>query len=225
MRKMFPSMKPLLAIVIISAFILVMPAQAATVNYTVQPNDTFWKIAVKYEVSLQELIQANPQIQNPNWIYPFQSIQIPEKQTTPSTNSNEQSTEQTTTVLEWEQQVVDLVNEERAKVGLSPLQLDTALSNVARYKSADMRDKQYFSHQSPTYGSPFEMMDQFGIEYQYAGENIAAGQVSPEAVMEAWMNSQGHRENILNPNYTHIGVGYVSGGSYQHYWTQQFVGR
>lgn len=221
MLKMYKSMKLWVSIAVICIFILTAPVQAAAASYTVQPNDTFWNIAVKQQVGLQELMQANPQIQNPNWIYPYQIIHIPGQQPSSPAPAKEQSA----SVLEWEQQVVSLVNQERAKAGLSPLQLDKDLSNVARYKSADMRDNQYFDHQSPTYGSPFQMMDQFGISYQYAGENIAAGQMSPQAVMDAWMNSPGHRQNIMNPNYTHIGVGYVSGGSYKHYWTQQFVGR
>lgn len=220
MVKLYRSTKLWMAALFLCLFILAAPVQAAAANYTVQPNDSFWKIAVKHQVGLQELLQANPHVQNPNWIYPYQTIYIPEKQP-----ANPPKQQPSNTVSQWEQQVVDLVNKERAQAGLAPLQLDADLSNVARYKSADMRDNQYFDHQSPTYGSPFEMMQQFGIEYRYAGENIAAGQMSPEAVMNAWMNSPGHRQNIMNPNFTHIGVGYVSGGGYQHYWTQQFVGR
>lgn len=85
-----------------------------------------------------------------------------------------------------------------------------------------MKDKNYFDHQSPTYGSPFDMMKSFGISYKTAGENIAQGQKTPEEVVKAWMNSQGHRENIMNPSFTHIGVGYVESGNY---WTQQFIGK
>jgi uncharacterized protein YkwD len=90
-----------------------------------------------------------------------------------------------------------------------------------------MRDKNYFSHDSPTYGSPKQMVDDFGIKYQYGiGENIAAGFNTPTEVMRSWMNSDDHRRNILDPKYTHIGVGYIDGGSqYGTYWTQQFVGR
>ncbi len=122
---------------------------------------------------------------------------------------------------EYEQQVVVLVNEVRAKNGLSPLKANAALSKSARVKSQDMHDKHYFSHTSPTYGSPFDMMKQFGITYRSAGENIAMGQQTPQAVMDAWMNSEGHRANILNPSFREIGVGYVADG---HYWTQQFIG-
>ncbi len=84
-----------------------------------------------------------------------------------------------------------------------------------------MHDKKYFDHTIPTYGSPFEMMTAFGISYSYAGENIAMGYATPQAVMDGWMNSPGHRVNILNANYPQIGVGYVADGSY---WTQEFIG-
>ncbi len=124
-------------------------------------------------------------------------------------------------VSSYEEQVVELVNEQRAKNGLAPLTMNPKLSEVARMKSQDMKDKHYFSHTSPTYGSPFEMMKQFGITYRTAGENIAMGQRTPEEVVNAWMNSEGHRANILNASFTQIGVGYVADGNY---WTQMFIG-
>lgn len=125
----------------------------------------------------------------------------------------------------YEQRVVELVNAERIKAGLAPLQVDLDLSRVARLKAEDMRDKNYFSHDSPTYGSFLEMLHRFGIPYRTAGENIAAGYRSPEAVVAAWMASPGHKSNILNPAFTRLGVGYASGGSYGHYWVQLFIGR
>ncbi|MBK0009386.1 MULTISPECIES: CAP domain-containing protein [Priestia] len=138
-------------------------------------------------------------------------------------SENTDKTEQTKDASQFEQKVVDLVNQEREKQGLKPLTLNKKLSDVARTKSKDMMDKGYFDHNSPTYGSPFDMMKQFGIEYTTAGENIAKGQQSPEDVMNAWMNSDGHRKNILNPDFTEIGVGYVKGDTT--YWTQQFIGK
>ncbi|PLS17074.1 sporulation protein [Bacillus sp. M6-12] len=125
-------------------------------------------------------------------------------------------------VSAYEKQVVELTNAERAKQGLKALQLDTELSKVARTKSQDMKDKNYFDHNSPTYGSPFDMMKKFGIQYSSAGENIAQGQTSPQQVVQAWMDSPGHRANIMNSSYTHIGVGHVSSGNY---WTQMFIGK
>ncbi len=143
--------------------------------------------------------------------------------TTPTQSTTQPTTSQSKdySVSDFEQQVVDLVNEQRASYGLEPLTLNTELSRVARIKSEDMRDNGYFSHTSPTYGTPFEMMKSFGISYRTAGENIAMGQTTPQAVVNAWMNSEGHRANILNSSFTQIGVGYASNGNY---WTQMFIG-
>lgn len=122
----------------------------------------------------------------------------------------------------FEKQVIELTNIERVKQGLAPLKLDEKLAETARAKSVDMAEHDYFDHTSPTYGSPFDMMDQFGVTYYSAGENIARGQFTPEEVVQAWMNSEGHRANILNANYTHIGVGFVKEDIV---WTQQFIGK
>lgn len=121
----------------------------------------------------------------------------------------------------YEQEVARLVNAEREKEGLAPLTVDASLTRTARMKSQDMHDNGYFDHQSPTYGSPFDLMKAQGIRYRTAGENIAMGYRTPEAVVSAWMNSPGHRANILNASYTKIGVGYVASGNY---WTQHFTG-
>lgn len=133
------------------------------------------------------------------------------------TNDAKQNTQGISAV---ESRVIELTNAQRRKNGLKDLQADAALSNVARTKSNDMRSKNYFSHTSPTYGSPFDMMRDFGISYKSAGENIAKGQTTPEQVVDAWMNSEGHRKNILSADYTHIGVGYSESGNY---WTQMFI--
>jgi uncharacterized YkwD family protein len=122
-------------------------------------------------------------------------------------------------VSQFAQQVANLVNQERAKAGLKPLTMDSALSKVAMDKAVDMYQNHYFSHTSPTYGSPFDMMKRYGITFRTAGENIAMGQRSPQEVMQQWMNSQGHRANILNPNFSKIGVAYYNG-----YWVQEFTG-
>lgn len=127
----------------------------------------------------------------------------------------------TDAVRAYELKVIELVNDIREANGLNPLTENTALSDVARVKSQDMRSNGYFDHTSPTYGSPFDMMRAFGITYRTAGENIAMGYRTAELVVEGWMNSQGHRENILKAGYTEIGVGYVASG---HYCTQMFIG-
>lgn len=118
------------------------------------------------------------------------------------------------------QQVVDLTNRERTNNGLPPIAADTELQKAAQMKSDDMATNNYFSHTSPTYGSPFDMLRNLGIEYKVAAENIAQGQRSPQEVVTAWMNSEGHRKNILNRDITHIGVGHAASGNY---WTQLFI--
>ena len=179
---------------------------AAEEKYTVVRGDSLWKIAVRYEVGLSEIIAANPQFKNPNLIYPGDVVTIPTKDYS---------------VLNFEHEVVRLTNVERAKYGLAPLTENWELSRCARYKSQDMRDKHYFAHQSPTYGSPFDMMKAFGLSFHAAGENIAYGYPTPQSVVTGWMNSEGHRANILNASFKQIGVGYVASGNY---WTQQFIG-
>lgn len=119
-----------------------------------------------------------------------------------------------------EQAVLTLTNAERQKAGLKSLQMDEKLMKSARAKSADMASKNYFSHTSPTYGSPFDQMKANGITYRAAAENIAMGQRSAEEVVKGWMESPGHRQNILTPGFTHIGIGYDAKGNY---WTQQFI--
>lgn len=141
-----------------------------------------------------------------------------EKPATPPTSSTPSTT--TSDVNAFEQEVVKLTNAERTKAGLSPLQTDDKLMAAAREKSQDMQSNNYFSHTSPTFGSPFDRMKALGIAYKSAGENIAQGQRSPQEVVQAWMDSPGHRANILNGKFTHIGVGYVKSGNY---WTQQFI--
>lgn len=194
-----------LAAILLTAM-CILPASAASLTHTVAKGDTMWKLAVKYRVGTSEIIEANPQISNPNLIYPGQILTIPQLDSS---------------VRSFEQEVIRLVNEQRVQNGLNPLTENWELSRVARYKSQDMVDNRYFSHTSPTYGSPFQMIRAFGISFRRAGENIAYGQRTPQAVVNAWMNSSGHRANILNASYTQIGVGYVADGNY---WTQMFIG-
>lgn len=146
----------------------------------------------------------------------------------PTISTNKQQTtkpvsiEKSSTLSAFELKVVELTNVERQKAGLKPLAIDNELSKVARIKSQDMTEKHYFDHNSPTYGSPFDMMKHFGITYTAAAENIAKGQKTPEEVVNAWMNSAGHRGNILNGKLTYIGVGY---DSRENTWTQQFISK
>ena len=194
--------KAAIASVLSISFLLPMSALADS-SYSVVKGDTIWKIAMSTQTGVQELIDANPGLANPNFINPGQKINVPIK---------EQAS--------VEQEVIKLINVERANAGLPALKNDWELARVAESKSQDMHDKQYFDHTSPTYGSPFDMMKTYGITYKSAGENIAQGQKSAAEVVKAWMNSEGHRANILSKNFTHIGVGYVKDGNY---WTQMFI--
>ncbi len=130
---------------------------------------------------------------------------------------------------EFEQQVINLVNKERAKYGLTPLTRSEGLTNAARYQAADMSQDNYFSHDTLDREcgtlvkkcGPWERIANYSSGA--IGENAAAGYHSPEAVMQGWMNSPGHRANILNPNTRAIGVGFYQGsGDYHSYWIQDF---
>lgn len=202
MRKLFSI---LLIIFIIP--VLLISVSAATTSHTVASGESLWKIATKYQVGLSEIKSANSQIKNFDLIYPGQVIHIPVMDTSVTT---------------YEQEVIRLVNEIRVKNGLNELSYDWELGRVARYKSQDMMENRYFSHTSPVYGTPYQMIKSFGISYRSAGENIAKGYATPQSVVNGWMNSSGHRANILNANYTRIGVGYVENGNY---WTQMFIGK
>jgi uncharacterized YkwD family protein/spore coat assembly protein SafA len=201
--------KKCMAIIITSMmmFSWMTPAFAESQIYTVRAGDTLWRIAQKYQIGLSELIKANPRIQNAALIYTGQRIVIPEA----------------SPLETLEKQVATMVNRERASRGLSPLQYNWQLARVARIKSQEMADKHYFSHTSPTYGSPFRMMERFGLSFSAAGENIAMGQRTPAEVMSSWMNSAGHRSNILSSAYTEIGIGAAKRADGTLYWTQMFI--
>lgn len=181
-----------------------------------------WKQPAQTNVQQPAKAPAPTTVQQPAKAPAQQTAKAPSQQPAKAPAQQTAAAPTNSAVSAYEQKVVELTNQERAKNGLKPLALDTALSKVAREKSRDMQSKGYFSHTSPTYGSPFDMMKKFGITYRSAGENIAMGQPTPEAVVKAWMNSEGHRANILNSGYTHIGVGHVASGNY---WTQMFISK
>lgn len=198
-------------------------AKQPTIQEPKQPTEE----VIQEQQPVQTPQQSAPPVEEPTAEQPATPVQEQPVQQ-PTAPVQEQPAQQTETapkasqVSAYEQKVVDLTNQERAKQGLAALKLDTELSKVARTKSLDMKDSKYFSHTSPTFGSPFDMMKQFGISYRAAGENIAMGQRTPEEVVNAWMNSEGHRKNILNSSFTHIGVGHIAEGNY---WTQMFIGK
>ena len=139
-------------------------------------------------------------------------------------SSNTQSGNTTSQLTSDEQEVFDLINAKRVANGLAALKIDDELQNVARIKAKDMVDNNYFSHTSPTYGSPFNMMKSFGINYKTAGENIAGNSNNSSAV-NAWMNSEGHKANILNSSFNYTGIGIVSSPRYGKIYVQMFMGK
>ena len=150
-----------------------------------------------------------------------------------SNNSNNQNTNNTTnntttnngsSLTADEKEVFDLINAKRTAAGLSALKVDAELQNVARAKAEDMVKNNYFSHTSATYGSPFDMMKSFGVSYKTAGENIA-GNSSNTGAVNAWMNSEGHKANILNSSFNYTGVAVVKSSKYGKIFVQMFIGK
>lgn len=198
-------MKKSLSLILLSSAIL-LPTHAAEASTT---ND-----ASTYQYGHQQMYSyywGNYHYQRPQQPVTPPQKPVEKPQTNESAAANVSATEQA---------VLDLTNAERKKAGLQPLRIDAALQKSAKQKSTDMATNHYFSHTSPTYGSPFDQMKQNGITYRSAAENIAMGQRSAQEVVTAWMNSAGHRQNILTSNFTHIGIGYDANGQY---WTQQFI--
>ncbi len=141
--------------------------------------------------------------------------------TTPKTPSAQTNA---STLTSQEQEMMKLINQARSQNNVPALQVDMQVTNVARTKAQDMIDNNYFSHNSPKYGSPFDMMKAFNVNYVQAGENIAGNQ-TVQAAHNALMNSPGHRKNILNPDFTHIGLGIKGGGPYGNMFSQMFVSK
>ena len=123
-----------------------------------------------------------------------------------------------------EKEVFDLINKQRTNNGLQALKVDNEVQRVARIKAQDMVDNNYFAHDSPIYGSPFNMLKSFKISYKTAGENIA-GNSSNSGAVTSWMNSSGHKANILNSNFNYTGVGVVSSSKYGKIFVQMFIGK
>ena len=224
----------LVALLAVAVMVTAAPAAQAS-HCKVQPGESIWRIAKEYHLDFSRLLELNKHLKDADLIHPGQRIHThADKGTgndhnestgaagngTAQGNSSQEAQDASATQAA---QVLSLVNQERSKRNLKPLTLDSKLNEVATEKARDMAINGYFSHDSPTYGSPFDMMRSFGVDYRSAGENIAAGQKSAADVMQSWMNSSGHRANILNANYTKLGVGYYAGGSYKTYWVQEFT--
>jgi uncharacterized YkwD family protein len=203
-------------------------------QYQIQLGDSLQSIGRTYGVPMSELLAANPGIYTEPILCVGTIVLVPQMSATPATPTVP-TTPITPTVpvtpstpspgtgnASLEAQVVELVNRERESRGLDPLAMSETLTSIARTKSEDMVANNYFSHNSPTYGSPFDMLRQFGVSYSTAGENIASGQTTVASVMDTWMNSPGHAANILNDAYTEIGVG-VANNNGRPIWTQIFL--
>lgn len=138
-------------------------------------------------------------------------------------NSSDNNTN-TANLTADELEVFNLINAQRTKNGLSALKIDAEVQNVARIKAQDMVNNNYFDHNSPTYGTPFNMLNSFKVSYKTAGENIA-GNSSNSAAVTAWMNSSGHKANILNSSFNYTGIGVVNGSKYGKIYVQMFIGK
>ena len=141
-----------------------------------------------------------------------------------NTNNNTGNTQTSSTMNSDEKEVFNLINQQRINNGLTALKVDEEVQRVARIKAQDMVDNNYFSHTSPIYGSPFNMLNSFKISYKTAGENIA-GNSSNSGAVNAWMNSSGHKANILNSNFNYTGIGVVSSPKYGKVFVQMFIGK
>ncbi len=139
-------------------------------------------------------------------------------------NNSSQSSSNNENMTNDEKEVFDLINKQRTNNGLKALKVDSEVQRVAKIKAQDMVNNNYFSHNSPTYGSPFDMLKSFKVSYKTAGENIA-GNSSNSAAVTAWMNSSGHKANILNSSYNYTGVGVVSSPKYGKIYVQMFIGK
>ncbi|MCM1991936.1 CAP domain-containing protein [Oceanirhabdus seepicola] len=222
-------------------------------DYIVKRGDTLWRICKKNNINYRRLLSANPKIRNPRVLFRGQRIiipdefmepkdgkyapeqppmpempQVPEK---PQPEAPKPKTPEVpkapetpkVSMSDFAKEVVELVNKERVSNGLQPLKAHAKLTDCAQAKAQNMIDKNYFAHNSPTYGTPFDMIEQWGIKFTAAGENIAYGQKTPKEVMQTWMDSPGHRSNILSDSFAEIGVGVATNKNGVIYWTQMFM--
>lgn len=179
-------------------------------KHIVRAGDTFWKISQQYQVSLEWLIRSNPDIRNPNLIFPGQEIVI----SSPLSKVKNKKIN-----YQFESRLLTLINEERTQLGLKKLLRDNTLSNAANLKSMDMKKNGYVAHKSPTYGNANSMLKELNISFQMVKESIGAGHDSAEEIFSTWLNSPINRATVLNEGATHIGIGYANGGTHGHYWT------
>ena len=157
-------------------------------------------------------------------IYPNNNTGNSNNSNNSSSNTGSNSNTTSSNLSQDEKEVFDLINKQRTNNGLKALNIDSEVQKVARIKAQDMVNNNYFSHTSPTYGSPFDMLKKFSVSYKTAGENIA-GNSSNSAAVTAWMNSSGHKVNILNSSFNYTGIGVVSSSKYGKIYVQMFIGK
>ncbi|MEH1870573.1 CAP domain-containing protein [Nostoc sp.] len=195
-------------------------------SYTVQPGDFLSAIAQKFygdgsEAFWRKIYEVNKAVigTDPSRIEVGMVLVIPPKDSSgvpPSPNNDVAN------------RMLELVNQQRSEAGLAALRLNSQLTNAAQGHSQDMADHNFMAHNGSDGSSPFDRIKRAGYGYSFAGENVAAGQSTPEDAMSIWMNetppNDGHRQNILSPNYHEIGIGYAfsDGTQFKHYWTQDF---
>ncbi|THF84657.1 CAP domain-containing protein [Cohnella fermenti] len=171
--------------------------------------------------SSYQALRAQEQIEagHSSWLDRFIRDHVPYRPDGVSSPSDRPRTYAAEAAKEPKEQVLALVNLERERAGLAPLRAERRLGEMASVKAEEMDSRNYFSHRSPTFGSPFEMMTAFGIRYRVAGETIAQGQDRPAEVVEQWMASPQHRANLLSAEFAETGIGYYNGK-----WVQEFAG-
>lgn len=194
-----------LILFMLGAFWLFTPsANVLAEEYLVGRGDTLWEISKGNTSTLQEIIKQNPQISNPNLIFPGQKIKLTELPASHSVRAVN---------------LLNRTNELRIKAGLMPLKIHEKLNEAAARKSEDMKNQSYFAHKSPTYGNPRVMLKKLEIPFLTVYENIGVGPESAEQILYAWMNSSLQRGVLLSEQATHMGAGYTDGGTHGHYWT------
>lgn len=199
------------------------PRPSETIRTEYKAFDNFEELRAYVRASMQHLTELDIRIKTipkPDW---RKSTKPKPPQQKPTSDSKQQKPHQVEKQSKAEQQMLQHINQARQEHGLKSLEVDPQLTKIARLKAKDMINQGYFSHQSPTYGSPFEMLNQFDVSYRTAGENLA-GNASVDQAHSSLMNSDGHRANILNPDYSKIGIGIVEGGPYGTLFVQLFKG-
>lgn len=204
----------ILFILMICSFVYLSEEVEASSIYYVKNGDTLWKISRDFDLNLSMLVELNPQLGNPNLIFPGEKIRLPSD--IDIQNPGDRSEEEV---------LLKLVNDYRIESGLRPLNEDLDLSRVAKRKSEDMRKYEYVAHTSDTFGEPTTVLKELHINFMTVRENIGAGHRTPQEVFDAWKNSSIPRQTILDHEATHIGIGYSEGGLHGGYWTAYVIKR